>query len=165
MNNKVFPSLLFIMPLLLSKCSLSHKCLLLIGQRGRVKHRDRALLSFVFYYLPVPVRAQTIVDLCQQWEQCCCCCCYFSMLLRAVVRNTITYSERLPDMSFWSPTCCVGVACHRPLVPPQWLAIMSRKLQTDHCWLTNQQLSTTNLCRGPSRLTAFCVAVIELNRW
>lgn len=102
--------------------------------------------------------------LCQQLERCC-CCCFFSMLLKAVVGNTITYSERLPDMSFWSPACCVGVACHRPLVSPQWLATMSRRLLTDRCWLTNQQLSTTNLCRGPSRLTAFCVAVIELNRW
>lgn len=79
--------------------------------------------------------------------------------------NSITYSERLPDVSFWSPACWVGVACHRVLVSPQWLTTLSRRLPTDRCWLTNQQLSTTNLCCGPSRLTAFCVTVIELNRW
>lgn len=48
--------LLFIMPLVLSKCCLSHVCSLLIGQRGRVKHRDTALVSLVLYHsLPPPL--------------------------------------------------------------------------------------------------------------
>lgn len=169
--------LLFIMPLVLSKCCLSHVCSLLIGQRGRVKHRDTALVSLVLYHsLPPPSLVpfcvlfpvhQTIVDnklLCQQREQCCCCCCCFFYVVEGCCqsRNSITYSKRLPDVSFWSPACCVGVACHRLLVSPQWLATLSRRLLTDRCWLTNQQLSTTNLCCGPSRLTGFCVTVIEL---
>lgn len=79
--------------------------------------------------------------------------------------NSVIHSESLPDVSFWSPACWVGVACHRALVSPQWLTTLSRRLPTDRCWLTNQQLSTTNLCCGPSRLTAFCVTVIERNRW
>lgn len=69
----------------------------------------------------------------------------------------------LPDV-FWSSARCIGVACHRPLVSPHWLATLSRRLLTDRCWLTNQQLSTTNLCCWLSRLTVFCVTVIELNR-
>lgn len=88
---------------------------------------------------------------------------FFFYVVRA--RTSITYSGRLPDVSFWSSACRVGVACHRALVSPQWLTTLSRRQPTDCCWLTNQQLSTTNLCCGPSRLTAFCVTIIELNRW
>lgn len=79
--------------------------------------------------------------------------------------NSAEYSKSPPDVSFWSPAWWVDVTCHRPLVSPQWLTTLSLKLPTDCCWLTNQQLSTTNLCCGPSRLTAFCVTVIELCRW
>lgn len=158
---------------------LSHVRSLLIGQWGRVKHRDTALMSLVFHHsLPlcsflsfflftrpllttnfsanstssVVVVAVHIFFSCV-FEGCC------------LSWNSITYSERLPDVSFWSPACCVGVACHRPLPSPQWLATLSRRLLTDRCWLTNQQLSTTNLCSGPSRLTVFCVTVTELKRW
>lgn len=92
---------------------------------------------------------------------------FFLMLLKAVVRaGTSLHIEKVSlTCHFWSSACWVGVACHRALVSPQWLTTLSRKLPTDRCWLTNQQLSTTNLCCGPSRLTAFCVTVIELNRW
>lgn len=37
-----------------SKGCFSHVCSLLIGQLGRVKHRDTALVSFVLYYSPPP---------------------------------------------------------------------------------------------------------------
>lgn len=92
---------------------------------------------------------------------------FFLMLLKAVVRaGTSLHIQKVSlTCHFWSSACWVGVACHRALVSPQWLTTLSRKLPTDRCWLTNQQLSTTNLCCGPSRLTAFCVTVIELNRW
>lgn len=135
---------------------------------------DTALVSFVLHYSLPP----------------CSCLCPFFLFTRPLLTtnfsansessvffffyvvegccqswNSITYSESLPDVSFWSPTCWVGVACHRALVSPQWLTTLSRRLPTDRCWLTNQQLSTTNLCCRPSRLTAFCVTVIELNRW
>lgn len=42
-----------------------------------------------------------------------------------------------------------GAACHRPLLSPQRLATLSRGPLTDLCWLTNQELNTANLCRGP----------------
>lgn len=76
-------------------------------------------------------------------------CCQPELKLHYIFR------KRLPDVSFWSPACWVGVACHRALLSPQWLTTLSRGLPTDRCWLTNQQLSTTNLCCRPSRLTAF----------
>jgi len=147
------------------------KCCLLIGQLGWDKHRDIALMSFVLYYSPPP----------------CSCLCPFFLLTRLLLTanfsanseccvfyvvegccqswKCITYSKSLPDVSFWSPAWWVGVTCHRALVSPQWLTTLSCKLPTDRCWLTNQQLGTTNLCCGPSRLAAFCVTVIELNRW
>lgn len=141
--------------------------------RSNTGTRHSCLLCCITHRLPVPVCVpfpvhQTIVDnklLCQQREQCCWVFFFFCVVEGCCQsRNSITYSERLPDVSFWSPACWVGVACHRALVSPQWLTTLSRRLPTDRCWLTNQQLSTTNLCCRPSRLTAFCVTVIELNR-
>lgn len=159
-----------------SKCCFSHVCSLLIGQLGQVKHRDTALVSFVLYYSPPPCSCLCPLscspDHC--WQQTSLPTAgavllgfFFFCVVEGCCqsRNSITYSERLPDVSFWSPACWVGVACHRALVSPQWLTTLSRRLPTDRCWLTNQQLSTTNLCCRPSRLTAFCVTVIELNRW
>lgn len=157
-----------------SKRRPSHVCSLLIGQLGWVKDRDTALVSFVLYY-SLPRRSclcpfffavlQTIVDnklLCQQREQCCCCrrrVCFFSYVVEGCCQPELKlhyiFRKRLPDVSFWSPACWVGVACHRALLSPQWLTTLSRGLPTDRCWLTNQQLSTTNLCCRPSRLTAF----------
>ena len=110
---------------------------------------------------------QTIVDnklLCQQREP---RFLFFYMLLKAVVR-----AQTPLHIQKGSLTCHFG-APHAGLVSlvtglwflhsgwPPWAA----GLPTDRCWLTNQQLSTTNLCCRPSRLTAFCVTVIELNRW
>lgn len=169
---------LFIMPRMASKCCLSHVCSLLIGQLGWVKHRDTALMSFVLYY-SLPPRSCLCPFSCSPdhcWQQTslpaaragfflCLCVCVSVVEGCCQSSNSITYSERLPDVSFWSPARWVGVACHRALVSPQWLTTLSRRLPTDRCWLTNQQLSTTNLCCRPSRLTAFCVTVTELNRW
>lgn len=137
--------------------------------------RHSCLLCCITHCLPVPVFVlfpihQTIVDnklLCQQREQCFgCFFVFFSVLSKAVVRAETPLHIQKGSLTchFWSPACWVGVACHRPLVSPQWLTTLSRGLPTDRCWLTNQQLSTTNLCCRPSRLTAFCVTVIELNR-
>lgn len=141
------------------------------------QHRDTALMSFVLYYSLPPCLShvpflvnQNIVDNkfhCQQREQCFqFLFLFFLMLMKAVVRaGTSLHIQKVSlTCHFWSSACWVGVACHRALVSPQWLTTLSRKLPTDRCWLTNQQLSTTNLCCGPSRLTAFCVTVIELNR-
>lgn len=118
-------------------------------------------LSVSFFFAVL----QTIVDnklLCQQREQCCCCrrrVCFFSYVVEGCCQPELKlhyiFRKRLPDVSFWSPACWVGVACHRALLSPQWLTTLSRGLPTDRCWLTNQQLSTTNLCCRPSRLTAF----------
>lgn len=150
---------------------------LLIGQLGRDKDGDTALVPFVLYYsLPRcsrPRLSSRTPEYC--WRQTSlsteravfslflffsCCWRLFSELgLRYIFRKVSLTCH------FWSPARWVGVACHRALVSPQWLTTLSRKLPTDRCWLTNQQLSTTNLCCGPSRLTAFCVTVIELNRW
>lgn len=159
-------------------CCLSHVRSLLVGQWGRVKHRDTALMSLVLHYSLPPCSFSCPFscspDHC--WQQTSLPTVGAVLLLLLFIFfcvfegcclswNSITYSERLPDVSFWSPARCVGVACHRPLPSPQWLATLSRRLLTDRCWLTNQQLSTTNLCSGPSRLTVFCVTVTELKRW
>lgn len=154
------------MPLMASPlcahCSLDS----LAGSNTGTQHS--CLLCCISYCLCVPVCVlflfyQTIVEdklVSQQQEQ-----CFYVVEGCCQSWNSITYSERLPDVSFWSPACWVGFACHRALVSPQWLTTLSLRPPTDRCWLTNQQLSTTNLCCGPSPLTAFCVTVIELNRW
>lgn len=155
----------------------SHVGSLLIGQFGRdnTGTQHSCLLCCITHCLPVRLMSlflvnQNIVDNkfhCQQREQCFqFLFLFFLMLLKAVVRaGTSLHIQKVSlTCHFWSSACWVGVACHRALVSPQWLTTLSRKLPTDRCWLTNQQLSTTNLCCGPSRLTAFCVTVIELNR-
>lgn len=164
------------MPLMVSKCRLSHVCSLLIGQLGWVKHRDTELMSFVLYYSLPPSYClcpfSCSPDHC--WQQTslpaaralffCFFLCWWRLLSELKLHCIFRKAPFVP-CHFWCPACWVGVACHRALVSPQWLTTLSRRLQTDRCWLTNQRLSTTNLCCGPSRLTAFCVTVIERNRW
>lgn len=165
--------LLLIMPLMASlPCGFIAHWTVWPGQ-----HRDTALMSFVVYYSLPPCLPRCPFSCKPEycWQQISLPTARavfsfsfsFLMLLKAVVRaGTSLHIQKVSlTCHFWSSACWVGVACHRALVSPQWLTTLSRKLPTDRCWLTNQQLSTTNLCCGPSRLTAFCVTVIELNRW
>lgn len=131
--------------------------------------RRSCLLCCITHCLPVPVCVlfpvhQTIVDnklLRQRRER----CIFYAVEGCCQSWNSITYSETLPDVSFRSPACWLGVACHGALLSPQWLTTLSCRRPTDRCWLTNQKLSNSNLCCGASRLTAFCVTVTERNRW
>lgn len=103
-----------------SKGCFSHVCSLLIGQLGRVKHRDTALVSFVLYYSPPPCSClcpfSCSPDHC--WQQTSLPTAgavllfffFLSMLLKAVVR-----AETRLHIQKGSLTCHFG-ALHAGLV-------------------------------------------------
>lgn len=153
-----------VVPPTCAHCSLDS----LAGSTTGTQHS--CLLCCITHCLPVTARVcfpvhQTIVDERTSLPAAGAVFFFFFRLSQSVVTaETLLHIQKLPYMSFRSPARWVAVACHTALVSPQWLTTLSRGLPTDRCWLTNQQLSTTNLCCGPFRLTAFCVAVSERNR-
>lgn len=160
------PRFLVIKPLMASKCYL------LTGQLGRdergatqhsdpswrITHRIPNSVCPFFFCSPDSFWQQTSPPAVEGF--------YVFMFSKAVVRaETPQPVLRVSLMFHTGALLSVGVACHRAMISPHRLTTLSREPQTDHCWLTNQQLSTSNLCCGASRLAAFCVTVIEFNRW
>lgn len=109
----------------------------LIGQLGWVKQRDRTLVCFVLYFswascpclcfyslfCSTAVEKKLFLPAVRQEFVFGFFFCVCMFLLKSVVRaeTPITYSEKPPDVSFWSPAFWVGVTCHRASVSPQWL--------------------------------------------
>ncbi len=112
--------LLFIMPLMASKCCLSRVCSPLVGRLVWVKHRDKALVSFVSYYSLPP--CSCLCPFCCSADHCwqqtfsanseSSVAVVFSVLLKAVVR-----AETPLHIQKGSLTCHFG-ARHAGLVSP-----------------------------------------------
>lgn len=122
----------------------------------RVKRQQSAPSFFYLlkYFCPcasVAISPRTQDHCCQLQEQS--CVFFLIFFFRTVPLKAAESPFHIPNGSLMclsgAPRGGGGAACHRPLLSPQRLATLSRGPLTDLCFLTNQELNTANLCRGP----------------